>query len=163
MRLAYCPILRKMDNTRCYWVSGHGSEKYLIRRRNVETMEKQFSLQRPCSQCPFRIDGDAVNLSPGRKEQIIEKLLSGEHATFHCHKTVYRSDGRNHDEDGNFIPVDVAHCPGAAAICRKFGRDTTVVQIASRWGYISNEHYDLALNDTLDAEHLKINRRKARI
>lgn len=126
-------------------------------------MDKQFSLQRPCSECPFRIDGDAVALSPGRKEEIIEKLLSGEHTTFHCHKTVYRSDGRNHDEEGNFVPVDVSHCPGAAAICRKFGRDTTVVQIASRLGFISHEHYDQALNETLDTKQLKINRSNARI
>jgi hypothetical protein len=126
-------------------------------------MYKQFSLRRPCRECPFRIDGDAVSLSPGRKEEIIEKLLSGEHATFHCHKTVYRSDCRNHDDDGNFIPVDIAHCAGAAAICRKFGRDTTVVQIASRLGIISYDHYDQSLDATLDTEHLKLDRRRARI
>ena len=41
-------------------------------------MEKQFSLKKPCSNCPFRNDEDAIDLKIDRKEQIIEELLSGE-------------------------------------------------------------------------------------
>ncbi len=118
-------------------------------------MEKQFALKKPCANCPFRNDKDAIELAPGRKEQIIEDLLSGTQSTFHCHKTVYREDGRNF-EDEQYKPVDVCQCPGAAAVARKFGRDTAMVQIASRLGVIAPDHYDEALPLTIDPSELKV-------
>jgi len=119
-------------------------------------MKNQFNLIKPCPNCPFRNDDQAIDLQPGRREQIIEDLLSGKESTFHCHKTVYRDDGRNHDEDGNYHPVDVCHCAGAAAVTRKFGRDTTLVQIATRLGAIEPDHYDPAASLTLEPEDLDL-------
>lgn len=126
-------------------------------------MEKQFSVKKPCANCPFRKDGKAIDLQPGRREQIIEDLLSGKDSTFHCHKTVYRNDGRNHDEEGNYQPVDVSHCPGAVAVARKYGRDTVMVQVASRLGVIAPDHYDDALELTLEPEDLNVSSERAKI
>lgn len=127
------------------------------------SMDNLFALTKPCANCPFRNDSAAIELAPGRKEEIIEGLLSGEHNTFPCHKTVYRGDGRNHDDDGNYRPVDVCQCPGAAAVARKFGRDIVMVQVATRLGEISPDHYDSAMVTTIDPIDLGIDRVKARI
>lgn len=126
-------------------------------------MEKQFALKKPCADCPFRKDKQAIDLAPGRKEEIIEALLSGDTSTFHCHKTVHRSDGRNYNEEGSYQPVDVSHCPGAAAVARKCGRDTVMVQVASRLGAIAEDHFDEALELTLDPDEMDIDRRKAHL
>lgn len=126
-------------------------------------MNNQFALRKPCANCPFRNDDKAIALQPGRREGILEGLLSGAHETFSCHKTVFRDDGRNHDEDGRYRPVDVSVCPGAAAVARKFGRDLTIVQLATRLGLIENDHYDEAIALTLSPEHICIDRAKARI
>lgn len=126
-------------------------------------MDKQFSLRRPCANCPFRKDHQAIELAEGRREQIIEGLLNGEAMSFHCHKTVRRGNGVNFDADGNYAPKDVCHCPGAIAVARKFGRDAVSVQLAERLGLIPLDHYDLALEDTVGAEELLIDRVKARI
>jgi hypothetical protein len=44
-----------------------------------------------------------------------------------------------------------------------FGRDTVMVQVASRLGFIGADHYDVALALTIGAEELNIDPRKARI
>jgi len=126
-------------------------------------VKHQFDLRKPCANCPFRNDSKAIDLQPGRREQIIEDLLSGKQTTFHCHKTVYREDGRNHDEDGNYVPADVCQCPGAMAVARKFGRDTVMVQVATRLGAIPHDHYDDALPLTLEPEDLDLDPKKALI
>ena len=118
-------------------------------------MEKQFSLRKTCANCPFRKDAGAIELNPGRREGIILALLTGEQQTFNCHATVYRKDGRNFQGD-EYRPVDVSHCPGAAAVARKFGRDTVAVQIAERLGMISPDHFDSAADETLDPADLDI-------
>lgn len=126
-------------------------------------MYKQFAVKTPCANCPFRNDSKAIELQPGRREGIIERLLSGEDETFPCHATVYRPDSRNHDEEGNYRPVDVSVCSGAAALARKFGRDTTMVQLATRLGFIPYDHYDEALAKTIEPEDLNVDRQKARL
>jgi hypothetical protein len=126
-------------------------------------VDKQFSLTKPCANCPFLNDASAIELKPGRREQIIEGLLSGKDQTFHCHKTAYRDDDRNHDDEGNYRPLDICHCPGAAAVARKFGRDTVMVQIATRLGAISPNHYDGATVLTIQPEELNLDRARAQI
>ncbi len=119
-------------------------------------MKNQFSLKKPCANCPFRNDRRAIDLNPGRKEGIMAELLTGQSSTFPCHKTVYREDGRNHDDDGNYTPKDVSVCPGAAAVARKFGRDLQIVQIGYRLGFIKEDHYDEALAETLEPADIDI-------
>lgn len=126
-------------------------------------MKNQFKLTKPCANCPFRNDESAIHLEPGRREEIIEGLLSGQDMTFHCHKTVYREDGRNFDEEGNYHPKDICQCPGAAAVARKYGRDTVMVQVAMRMGVIPENHYDSALDLTIDKDQLNVDPQKAKI
>jgi hypothetical protein len=126
-------------------------------------MKKCFSLNMPCANCPFRNDEHSIKLQPGRREQIIEDLLSGKEESFPCHKTVYREDGRNHDENGDYKPVDVSTCAGAAALCRKYGRDMVIVQLAYRLGVIPYEHYDSASDTVLEPGDLVVCPERARI
>jgi hypothetical protein len=123
-------------------------------------MYKQFALTKPCANCPFRNDAAAIDLKPGRREQIIKDLLAGKDQTFHCHKTVYRDDNRNHDEEGNYRPLDICQCPDAAAVARKCGRDTVMVQVATRLGVIAQNHYDGAMAVTIQPEDLNLDRAK---
>jgi len=44
--------------------------------------------KRPCSNCPFRCDDDAIELRPGRLEGIIAGILRNDMRTFVCHKTL---------------------------------------------------------------------------
>lgn len=113
-------------------------------------VDNQFSLKKPCADCPFRNDGAAIELMPGRKEEILAGLLTGASQSFACHKTVHRDDGRNFDDEGNYAPVSVSQCPGAAAVARKLGRDTVMAQIAIRLGVIASDHFDKALSLTID-------------
>lgn len=89
----------------------------------------------------------------------MQGLLKGNQTSFPCHKTVYRSDDRNFTEDGEYAPVDVAHCPGAAAVARKFGRDPVVVQVAIRLDVIPYNHYSEAEALTIEPSGLRISPR----
>jgi hypothetical protein len=90
-------------------------------------------------------------------------MLSGEEMSFHCHNTVHKKNNNNFDDEGNYRPTDVAHCPGAMAVLRKFGRDATLIQIAIRMGVIEDNHYDDSKHKTINPSNLKINKKRARI
>lgn len=124
----------------------------------MKDFTKSFGLKKPCANCPFRNDEKAIELAPGRREDIIEGLLSGKDSTFHCHKTVYRKGAENFDEDGNYTPNEVAQCPGALAVCKKFGVEPQMVQVMTRLGVIKDGHYDEALALTLDPKDLSADR-----
>lgn len=130
----------------------------------MDSIKRAFSLRRVCQNCPFRKDAQAIDLAEGRKEQIIEDLLSGKSTTFHCHKTVYREGADNFDEEGNYRPNDVMMCPGAMAVARKLGRDPQMIQVAERMGWIEPDHYAEAMSETLDPEtDLKVDFKNARL
>lgn len=57
--------------------------------------------KRPCSNCPFRCDGAAIELRPGRIEGIIKGLLADDFLTFTCQDRGFRAhdlrrSGRGH-------------------------------------------------------------------
>ncbi|MCH8552503.1 MAG: hypothetical protein LAT62_11235 [Natronospirillum sp.] len=108
-----------------------------------------FSVTKPCANCPFRCDGNAIDLAPGRRDDILNGLLRGGDPTFSCHKTVYRNDGRNFAEEGAYDPTDVSVCAGAEAVLEKIGRNSQIVQIAKRLGVIAPDHYHLAHPQTI--------------
>lgn len=116
-----------------------------------------FKVSKPCSNCPFRNDSQAIDLNAGRKEDIIEGLLSGREPSFPCHKTVYGNGSRKPKGDTWSL------CPGAAAVARKFGRDTTLIQVATRLGAISDNFLEPSMPLTLETSDLKIDLKKARI
>lgn len=125
----------------------------------MHDLKRQFAITEPCSNCPFRKDDKAIELAPGRKQKIIENLYHGHSGAFPCHKTVYRKDNRNFDDDDNFIANDVSQCAGAMAVCEKSGRKATIVQLGERLGIISDSHYSMAKEMTIDPEELDIVRK----
>jgi hypothetical protein len=116
-----------------------------------------FKVSKPCSNCPFRKDSQAIDLADGRKEDIIEGLLSGREASFPCHKTVYSSNHKERKSDAWSL------CPGAAAVARKFGRDITLIQVASRMNAVSQSFLDASMALTIDPSDLNVDLKKARI
>ena len=67
------------------------------------------------------------------------------------------------DDEGNYHPTDVCQCPGAAAVARKYGRDTVMVQVATRMGVIPEDHFDSALELTIGKDQLNVDPQKAKI
>lgn len=124
---------------------------------------KTFKLTRLCTNCPFRKDDKAIPLQPGRREGIIEDLLTNKTDHFPCHGTVHRKDGRNFDENERYVANDVQHCPGAVAVCSKYGREPQMVQIAKRLGVIPWDHYDQAMEESLGPEDVVVDREKCHL
>lgn len=54
-------------------------------------------------------------------------------------------------------------CPGAMAVARKLGRDPQMVQVAERMGWIEADHFDAAMEDTLNPSDLNIDRKRAKL
>lgn len=79
-------------------------------------------LKRPCSNCPFRCDGNGISLAPGRIEGIVTGLLADDHRTFTCHKTKYK---------------DRQTCAGAVAVMAKLGRLPVIARLGLRVGVIT--------------------------
>lgn len=117
-------------------------------------MEKQpFLIKKPCSNCPFRNDHKAIKLDEGRREHIIESLLLGAEQSFPCHKTVYHKN----TEKLNSL------CPGAAAVARKAGRDTVLIQVATRLGLIPTTFLDDSAPLTIDSKDLNIDLKRVHL
>lgn len=104
-----------------------------------------FNLRKPCANCPFRNDDKAIPLHKGRREEIIGSLVSGREASFICHKTLHT---------GGKTPTKPSVCPGAAAVSRKMGRDTVIIQLAMRMGVIDDGFLNEALKCTIEPEYL---------
>lgn len=73
--------------------------------------------KRPCSNCPFRCDDDAIELSHGRLEGIVTGLLRNDMSTFVCHKT---------------LDTQRMTCAGAVAVMAKLGR----LPVIARFGLV---------------------------
>jgi hypothetical protein len=103
-------------------------------------LDSFFALRRPCENCPFRKEG-AIDLQPGRLAGIVEGLLSGEHTTFHCHKTVHNERlGGEWDDEGNYQPSgQESMCAGAAIYLEKLGRPTVAMRLGVSYGIYDPE------------------------
>lgn len=81
-------------------------------------MAVDFTLKRPCGNCPF-LKRRPIPLHSGRVEEIRDALVEGD-SLFHCHKTV---DYDDLDEEGNGQPTEkTRHCAGALILMRKQGQ-----------------------------------------
>ncbi len=89
-----------------------------------------FKLRRPRANCPFLKHG-AIELSSGRLDGIVETLVSDDHSTFHCHKTVHNDrTGGEWDEDGDYAASGhESMCAGAMIYLEKLGRPTVAMRI----------------------------------
>ena len=93
--------------------------------------------KRPCANCPFRNDGAAIELQPGRLNDIVGNLQADDHATFVCHKTTEAKMKR-------------MTCAGAVAFMSKLGRMPVIARLGLVAGVISAE--DVAASAALVIE-----------
>ncbi|TSP14091.1 hypothetical protein FGG12_06175 [Cupriavidus campinensis] len=92
-------------------------------------------MKRPCANCPWRKEG-AIELRPGRIEEIVADLMKDDTKTFWCHKTL---DKRGHE----------SACMGALAYQAAQGR----LPVAARFALIVG---DLKRSD-LEKSQLLVN------
>jgi hypothetical protein len=109
-----------------------------------------FKLRRPCANCAFLKQG-AIELAPGRVEGIIDTLVSDDHSTFYCHKTVHNGrTGGDWDDDGNYAASgQESMCAGAIIYLEKLGRPTVGMRVGRVLGMYSPDdlapHYDAVI------------------
>jgi hypothetical protein len=84
-----------------------------------------FSLKKPCNNCPFRTDVKPY-LRTARIVGILRSITEGD-ASFSCHKTTA------HDDDG--VPIQgkkEKHCAGALILLEKIKQPNQLMRIAVR-------------------------------
>jgi len=116
-----------------------------------------FNLKAPCANCPFRKDEGAIDLAPGRLEQIIKDIENEE--VFFCHK--YLSGEETLDESGDIIAYKSGKgdqcCAGAIIyIEKKYGEQRcSALQVAKRLGWLPiklmREHFDKVIDPPPEA------------
>lgn len=94
-----------------------------------------FRLKKPCANCPFRNDGNAINLSDARFKEIVESITQDDSITFPCHKTVYDSDGRETKNQS-------AYCVGAMAYLYKTGQPNVAMRLGFATGLITESELE---------------------
>lgn len=97
---------------------------------------KYFDLKRTCANCPFRDDAQAIKLSDGRLDSIKQDLLSDDHASFDCHKSVYRRNSTVRKPKSQR-----KMCAGAAKFLMEQGRPTVAMRLAFALGLVNVEHW----------------------
>jgi hypothetical protein len=99
-------------------------------------MKKPTLLKKACDNCPFRKEG-AIELNPGRLESIVSDLLSSDHNTFLCHKTVHSKHGGTWTEHGQYQHSgNESPCYGAMAYLTKCDRPNVQTRIAHATGML---------------------------
>lgn len=113
-------------------------------------------LKKLCSNCPFRKDGKAIALSPGRLEGIIQDLVDDDWSSFYCHKTVYCSNGGEHDDEGNYHPSgEESMCAGAMGYLHKIGRPSVGMRLALAMKDISVDDLDNMSSMVIDVMEIE--------
>ena len=83
-------------------------------------------MSRPCADCPFRREG-AIELRPGRVEQIVADLLADDWSGFICHEAYYGKAKRR------------AQCAGAMVLQLKAERPNVAMRLAASMGLLDFE------------------------
>lgn len=99
--------------------------------------------KRPCANCPFRSDGNGVELQPGRLEEIVTGLLSDDSATFICHKTLDSDRTRK-------------TCAGALAVMSKLDRLPVIGRLALITGVIKQSDIEASAALVIDPSDLNL-------
>lgn len=89
----------------------------------------------PCADCPFRRQG-AIDLRPGRLQEIIGDLLRGE--GFLCHAHFYARKRQRQP------------CAGAVIYLEKAGRPNTIMQVMERVGDYPREAFMASADLVID-------------
>lgn len=117
---------------------------------------KAFKVKKPCANCPFRNDDQAIDLMPGRLEDIVKSLVADDWSTFQCHKTVHSSDGGAFDEQGRYEPSgNESMCAGAAAYLFKIGRPNIGMRLALMQGDFTVEQLENLSDQVIGPEYFE--------
>jgi len=94
---------------------------------------------RPCSNCPFLIEG-GVRLHPERSAELIEAFEGDGH--FHCHKTIDYSEG------GGRVTGESQECAGSMILqVREQGQPSQLARVAERIGLLDGAELDRLAED----------------
>jgi len=102
-----------------------------MNKKNFRQKFAYGNLKKPCANCPFRSDGNAIPLRPGRLKEIINRISVDDFSSFYCHKTVHCDDGGDCDDEGNYCPSGKESvCAGAMGYLHKIGRPSFGMRLA---------------------------------
>ena len=92
----------------------------------------------------------AIDLRPGRLAGIIQDLVTADHSTFYCHKTVVRDDDA-HLDDGRYIaPGTESMCAGAMIYLEMVGRPTVDMRLGHVVGLYSRDRLAAHFSEVID-------------
>lgn len=97
--------------------------------------------KRPCANCPFRSDGEGIQLNPGRLEGIVSDLLGDDHASFVCHKT---------------LDKERMTCAGAVAVMSRLGRLPLIARLGLVYGVITTADIAASAEMVIDPSSLEL-------
>lgn len=104
----------------------------------ITSKKAHVGLKKPCENCPFTSDKEnSISLAKGRREEIINDLITGKSTTFQCHKTV--------DYNNNQDVTNAQACVGAVACVKKLGGNVQIVKLAEHLKVIPLNWFDDAL------------------
>lgn len=86
-----------------------------------------------CKICPFRTDGNAIDLAPGRLEEIKQGLVEGGYnaGMFYCHETTEKGEWDDDSED-YFPSGDELLCSGSLDYQDEMGASNNYRRVAER-------------------------------
>ncbi|CAE6821443.1 hypothetical protein R70006_06218 [Paraburkholderia domus] len=111
-----------------------------------------FRVKTPCRKCPFRTEG-AIELRPGRVQEIIDHLLESDDHSFRCHETVHSAKfgGEWDDDTGTYAPSNnEAHCAGAAIFLQKMQRASIWMRFAHSQGVLDLADFTAQSGNVID-------------
>lgn len=129
----------------------------------MKQVERQFGCKKPCANCPFRKDGEGIALNAGRLTSTVKGIVTGEHGSFHCHKTIgysrYENDDYLSDDDGSMMAdkeelMTRKHCAGAMAVSIMAGSMPLIMRMGIMHKMIKPDHYDEAMADVYTPEYI---------
>lgn len=97
--------------------------------------------KRPCSNCPFRNDGQGIELQPGRLEGIIQGMLSDDQQTFVCHKT---------------LDKERKTCAGFVGVMSKLNRLPIIARLGITYGVITIADVRACENMVIEPADMKL-------
>ncbi len=104
-----------------------------------------YTMTKPCPECPFRRGAGAVRLMSGRVDEIAGLMLNPQGGEFPCHKTTVVDE--DDDESGRCSTPDSQHCAGALIFAEKNDNHTGMMKIAGRLGMYDPSKLDQASFD----------------
>lgn len=97
----------------------------------MRRVASDFSMTKPCDNCPFRIKG-GIRIHPER----VKEIATGDH-TFECHKSAHAEHKPKHG----------LHCAGFLIFRERTNTSTNAMRMAERLGLYDRSKLDLTSRD----------------